>query len=79
MGDEMKIRANRGTKVEKSEIGDEKVGKLSATPAEDTEVEAQDYVDVQICPWCGAMGYGVEDEYSYRVYTCHCCGNCFRA
>ena len=67
-----------GTEVDDTELGNERVGSTSITPTEDIEVEAQDYLDIQMCPGCGTVGYGVEDDYIYRVFRCHSCGTHYR-
>jgi hypothetical protein len=75
------VRANLGTRLTEEEekaVDINKVVKLTAQP-NDTVVAGQDYVAVQVCPYCGCVGYGVEGEFYYRTFTCHCCGRNFRA
>ena len=56
-----------------------KVGKMQAKP-ETSEVEGQSaYLAVQVCPYCGCAGYGVESSSQFMFFTCHCCGGTFRA
>jgi hypothetical protein len=41
-------------------------------------VQAQ-YTAIQVCPYCGCIGYGEEDPNVYLYFTCHCCGRTFKA
>jgi hypothetical protein len=75
------VKANLGTKLSEQEqqsVDMTKVVRLTAQPQGDT-VAGQDYMALQICPYCGCSGYGWESEYQYRYFTCHCCGRTFRA
>lgn len=76
------IRAKIGTKLteeEKRSVDLKSVAALNATP-EQPPVEGQMwYTAVQVCPYCGCVGYGVESTDVYRTFRCHCCGNLFRA
>ena len=80
MSDE--IRAKIGTKLtdeEKRAVDLKNVAALTASP-EQPPVEGQSwYTAVQVCPYCGCVGYGTESTDVYRTFRCHCCGNLFRA
>jgi Rieske Fe-S protein len=80
MSDE--IRAKIGTKLteeEKRAVDLKNVAELKSTP-EQPPVEGQSwYTAVQVCPYCGCVGYGVESTDVYRTFRCHCCGSLFRA
>jgi len=74
------VKANLGTKLtdeEEKNADKSKASKL--TPQPKAAVAGQDYMAVQICPYCGCVGYGDESPIAYRLYTCHCCGRTFRA
>jgi hypothetical protein len=74
------VKANLGTKLtadEEKNFDKSKVLTLSAQPKD--AVVGQDFMAVQICPYCGCVGYGDESPNVYRLYTCHCCGRTFRA
>jgi len=74
------IKATIGTKMsdaEQSAVDPKDVGKLAQTPAK-APVEAQSQA-FQICPYCGAGGWGNESPYVYRYFTCHNCGRTFRS
>ena len=74
------VKVNLGTKLSEQEqqaTDMTKVTKLTAQPSGD--VAGQDYTAVQVCPYCGCVGYGVESEYYYRRYVCHCCHRVFTA
>ena len=74
------IKANLGTKLteeEEKNLDKSKVGTLSAQPSD--MVAAQWHAAMQICPYCGCVGYGIESDYRYLIFTCHCCGRPFRA
>jgi hypothetical protein len=75
------VKANLGTKLteeEEKNVDLSKAIRLTAQP-QSPAVMAQDYMAVQVCPYCGCVGYGLESEYHYRIFTCHCCGRSFRA
>lgn len=81
MPDSQQMVAKLGTALspeEQKSVDQSKVGKLQAAP-EKAEVEGQSYLALQVCPYCHCAGYGVESEFDYRLYTCHCCGGTFRA
>jgi hypothetical protein len=74
------IKANLGTKLSDQEqqgVDMGKVVRLTAQPS-GSGVAGQ-YTAVQVCPYCGCVGYGEESPYQYRVFICHCCGRPFRA
>ncbi len=78
MADE--IKAHVGTKLsadEEKNADKSKATTLSAQPKSGGVVGQ--YLAVQICPYCGCVGYGEESPSTYRVFTCHCCGRMFRA
>jgi len=74
------IKAKIGKKVTDAEVKEadpKKIGKLQAKhPKADVEAE---YLAVQVCPYCGCVGYGAESPVVYELYTCHCCGRTFKA
>ncbi len=74
------IKAKIGTKVsdaDKKGIDPKKIGKLQGKhPKADVEAE---YLAIQVCPYCGCVGYGDESPAVYLYYTCHCCGRVFKA
>lgn len=74
------VRVNLGTKLSEQEQKSTdmtKVIRLTAQPS--GEVTGQDYTATQVCPYCGCVGYGVENEFNYRRFVCHCCGRVFLA
>ena len=78
MADE--VKAHVGTKLsadEEKNVDKSKVSTLSAQPKSGGVVGQ--YMAVQICPYCGCVGYGEESPSVYRLFTCHCCGRTFRA
>jgi hypothetical protein len=75
------IKANLGTRLSEAEeqaVDASKVGALTSQP-KDPGVVGQAYVAMQVCPYCGCVGYGVESQFRYLYFTCHCCGRTFRA
>jgi hypothetical protein len=79
MADE--VKAHVGTKLsadEEKSADKTKAAMLTAQPKNAGGVVGQ-YVAVQICPYCGCVGYGDESPSTYRLFTCHCCGRTFRA
>jgi len=74
------IKANVGTKIAEADVQQDQVQDLKALPKAGDDVEGQALVRVlQICPWCGAAGWGWEDTRVYKIFRCHNCGNPFRA
>jgi Rieske Fe-S protein len=74
------IKANLGTKLTEEEektVDKSNAGMLSAQPRD--MVAPQWYSAVQVCPYCGCIGYGIESDTRYLLFTCHCCGRTFRA
>ena len=74
------IKAKIGTKLTEAEVkaaDPKKIGKLQAKHPK-ADVEAQ-YPAIQVCPYCGCVGYGDESPNVYVYYTCHCCGRTFKA
>jgi hypothetical protein len=73
------VKANLGTKLSEQEqqnVDMSQAVRLTAQPP-GTGVVGQDYTAVQVCPYCGCVGYGVESAYHYRRFICHCCGRVF--
>lgn len=74
------IKAKVGTKMSEAEqkaLDKSKVGKIQGAHPKG-EVEAE-YSAFQICPYCGCGGWGSESTYVYLYFTCHCCGQTFKA
>jgi len=74
------IKAKIGKKLSDDEvkkIDPKAVGKLQAKHPK-ADVEAQ-YTAIQVCPYCGCVGYGNESATVYLYFTCHCCGRTFAA
>ncbi len=75
------VKANLGTQLSEQEqksVDMSQAVRLTAQPP-GSGVVGQDYTAVQICPYCGCVGYGVESPSYYRTFICHCCGRPFRA
>jgi hypothetical protein len=73
------IKANVGTtlnEAEEKEVDPKDIGQLHAQPPKG-DVQAQYHWAVQVCPYCGCVGYGYESDVRYRYFTCHCCHRTF--
>ena len=74
------IKGNLGRKLTEEEektVDKSKAVSLSAQPRD--MVAAQWGNRIQICPYCGCVGYGYESDARYMLFTCHCCGRSFWA
>jgi hypothetical protein len=75
------VKANLGTRLnaeEQKTVDPSKVAALTSQPRE-SGVVGQAYMAIQVCPYCGCVGHGIESETRYLYFTCHCCGQTFRA
>jgi hypothetical protein len=75
------VKANLGKKLTEQEqkaVDRNKAVQLRPTP-KDAPVQGQEYLEMQVCPYCGCVGYGWESAYEYKTFICHCCGRAFRA
>jgi hypothetical protein len=74
---EMKVKVGKKlTDAEVKALDPKDIARLYAQPQK-AAVEGQDYIQYQICPYCGCSGTGVASPYVYRYFTCHCCGGTF--
>ena len=74
------IKAKIGTKLSETEqkgTRPEK-GRQDARQTPESRCRAQ-YTAIQVCPYCGCVGYGQESPNVYLYFTCHCCGRIFKA
>jgi len=76
MASEIKI-GKKLSEDEEKKVDPAEVGKLQAQPSK-AQVEGQ-YTAIQVCPYCGCVGYGQESRTVYRYFTCHCCHKVFYA